>query len=145
VDLDDATATYRITDLPVRDFPTLVDALSGASFQPAIASFQLQWHLLDVTDRTRTKVRDATQDFAGKFWSSTSSGAATLEWSATLDGFTFTSDAAATSHSYVAVLGHERNGVFFRGREDEDEDDDEDEDEHEDDDEDEDEEGHDRS
>ena len=145
VDLDDATATYRITDLPVRHFGTLRDALSGAPFQPAVASFQLQWHLLDVTDRTRTKVRDATQDFAGKFWSSTSSGAATLEWSATSGGFTFTSDAAATSHSYVAVLGHERNGVFFRGREDEDEDDDEDEDEHEDDDEDEDEEGHDRS
>jgi hypothetical protein len=76
---------------------------------------------MDTTDWKRTKVRDSTQDFAGEFWSSAASGAATLEWSATSDGFTFTSDAAATSHSYATVLGHERNGVFFRRRKDEDE------------------------
>lgn len=80
---------------------------------PATASFHVQWQMLSVTGKKQIKVRDATQGFAGKFWQSTATGAATLEWSGTEAGFTFVSNPAATSTSYYAIFGHERNGAFF--------------------------------
>jgi hypothetical protein len=76
-------------------------------------SFSLQWQMTAAPDVTQLKLRDATQGYAGEFWQSESAGAATLEWSASEAGFSFVSDPAATSSSYFAELGHERNGVFF--------------------------------
>jgi hypothetical protein len=38
---------------------------------------------------------------------------ATIEWSSQQAGFSFQSDPASTSVSEYAILGHERNGVFF--------------------------------
>jgi hypothetical protein len=69
--------------------------------------------MLNATDRKRQQVRDATGGFAGDFWVSSTSGATTLQWSASEPGFSFVSDPAATSSSYFAALGRERNGAFF--------------------------------
>jgi hypothetical protein len=38
---------------------------------------------------------------------------ATIEWSATEEGFAFESDPAETSTNVFSLIGHERNGVFF--------------------------------
>ena len=38
---------------------------------------------------------------------------ATITWSASENGFTFTSNAASTSTSLFGETGHERNGIFF--------------------------------
>jgi len=37
------------------------------------------------------------------------------EWSSQQTGFSFQSDPASTSVSLYAIIGHERNGVFFKG------------------------------
>lgn len=69
--------------------------------------------MMSAPDVTQFKVRDPAQGYAGQFWQSESAGAATLEWSASEAGFSFVSDPAATSSSYFAALGRERNGLFF--------------------------------
>jgi hypothetical protein len=37
-----------------------------------------------------------------------------ISWSAREAGFSFQSDAASTTHTNVALVGRERNGVFYR-------------------------------
>src|SRR5438270_4325723 len=108
VNFGKASALYHDDDLSLLDFGTLINALENAPSVPATASFRLQWNMLAVSDKKRTRVRDAGKGFAGDFWESESSGAAELEWSATESGFSFVSDPASTSSSYYAELGHER-------------------------------------
>jgi hypothetical protein len=114
VDLTQASARFQETNLAVEDYGTLATAIfAGGPSVPATVSFDLHWQMLAAPDVTHFKVRDAAQGFAGEFWESETAGAATLAWSASEAGFAFASDPAATSSSYFAELGHERNGVFF--------------------------------
>jgi hypothetical protein len=119
-DLGHGMASYHVTDLALRDFGTLANAFFNAPSTPATVSFDLQWQMLTVTNRKQTKVRDVAQGYAGDFWEVASSpqghealGAVTLKWSGTASDFRFVSNSAASSESYFAALGHERNGVFF--------------------------------
>jgi hypothetical protein len=54
-------------------------------------------------------VRDAAHGFAGEFVETD----ARIAWSAGEAGLRFVSDPASTSTTIFALLGHERNGVFF--------------------------------
>jgi hypothetical protein len=98
----------------VWDYGKLENAfLSEAPPVPARVSFSLHWNIQAAPDVTQLTIRDPAQGYAGEFWQSEAAGAATLEWSGSEAGFRFVSDPAATSSSYFAELGHERNGVFF--------------------------------
>jgi hypothetical protein len=95
----------------------LNDALHGPS-TPATVSFTIQW---GGTITARHNVKDASNGFAGEYAYTT----ATMVWSANEPSrpntklqpwggpATYVSDPARTSTSDVAVVGHERNGVFF--------------------------------
>jgi hypothetical protein len=119
VHLGDGTASLRLTDFKVFDDHNFQNSIKGdgAKPVPATVSFDVRWS--GVT--RRVKVRDQKNGYAGKFVENT----ATVEWSAKETGFAFTSDPAKTSKSVFAVIGHERNGVFF-DKDDEDDDDDDD-------------------
>ena len=59
----------------------------------------------------RTTVRDPDVGFAGRYVLNQ----ATMTWSATSDdGFSFVSDPSPTTSAF-SMVGHERNGRFFRG------------------------------
>jgi hypothetical protein len=105
VDLEDATASMNLSDLEIRDFFTLTNALQGGKSVHADASFHVRWS--GVTNRV--KLRDATNQFTGNYIEDT----ATINWSAQEAGFKFVSDPANTSTTVFAEIGHERNGVFF--------------------------------
>ena len=93
----------HIADLPIGDFGNVVNALTGgAPIAAAMVSFDANWSGVD----ERVKIRNESTDFAGEFIHNS----ATLAWSASQPGFTFTSDPA---DSHFAEIGHERNGVFF--------------------------------
>jgi hypothetical protein len=112
------TASYHISNLAVKDYGQLANAIFGGSSVPATVSFALAWNMIPVAGKQRTKVRNVAQGFAGDFWEvdgDAAAGAATLAWSAQEQqtAFSFISDPANTSTSYYADLGHERNGAFF--------------------------------
>ena len=105
IDLDGGVATLQVNHLTVADYTTVPKSLARGSSTPATVSFTVRW----TGQRTRQPVRDAANGFTGEFVRNT----ATIEWTASTNGFTFTSDPAATSKSLVSLLGKERNGVFF--------------------------------
>jgi hypothetical protein len=107
VDLDQATATMRVTDADVEDYHTLKNALMEGQSDPASVSFVIRWQGVNA----RVDVRDFQLGFAGRFIEDS----ATVEWTASVPstGFSFVSDPAATSKTTFAEIGSERNGVFF--------------------------------
>jgi hypothetical protein len=119
VHLGQGTASLRLTNYKLFDDHNLQNSVEGAPYTlepvPATVSFDIRWS--GVT--RRVKVRDKKNGFAGQFVET----GATIEWSSKETGFTFQSDAAKTSKSVYAVIGHERNGVFFPDDDDDDDDD----------------------
>jgi len=101
-------ASYRLTNVALADYTKLANAFfppPGFTPVPATASFDLSWSGV----KRRINVRDAVNGFAGEYVENT----ATIAWSVTEAGFSFTSDDASTSQSIAAFIGHEHNGVFF--------------------------------
>jgi hypothetical protein len=105
VDLDRARAEMAVDHLDVADYFTFANALADGPSAPALASFELRWR--GVVDRVT--VRDPVNRFAGRYILD----AAAVRWSARERGFRYTSDPASTSTSEFALIGQERNGVFF--------------------------------
>ena len=107
MDLEAETASLRVSNLSVPDFHDVVRALRQ---QPPVAiatlSFNIQWS--GVVRRLR--IENETDGFAGSYIEDR----ATAEWSAQQEGFQFASDPGSTSTNVFAVIGSERNGVFFR-------------------------------
>jgi hypothetical protein len=95
----------------IKDFHDILNSLAPPP--PPIApidsvvSFDVEWQ----AKSGLTQIRDATNQFVGRFADSS----ATISWSASQrsTGFEFTSDAASTSTTVSGVIGHERNGKFF--------------------------------
>jgi hypothetical protein len=92
-------------DLAVPDYHDFVNSLLGAGSVPAVVSFDVRWH--DIQSRRNRNEPDF--GFAGEFVVT----GASIEWSARQTGFSFQSDPASTSSTVYAIVGHERNGVFF--------------------------------
>ncbi len=105
MDLDGATARMHLENYAIPDFFDLKHGLTGGPSVPATVSFETRWS--GVTKRGLRSNEDLR--FAGDFVL----GSATTAWSAREDGFAFESDAAETSHSLGAVIGRERNGMFY--------------------------------
>lgn len=106
VDLEDATASMKLSDFELRDFFTIVNSLERGKSIQADASFHVRWSGV----KKRVKTRDVTNRFVGNYIEDT----ATIAWSAHENGFKFVSDPADTSTSLFAEIGQERNGVFFK-------------------------------
>ncbi len=102
-------AEMQVSNLALEDYFTLGNAFKDGPSVPATVSFDVVW-TGDVT--RRVNVNDAANGFAGEF----AETPATITWSASENGFTFTSNAASTSTSVFAEVGHERNGIFFPHR-----------------------------
>jgi hypothetical protein len=107
LDLDRGKARMRASDLHVRDFFNIPNALLHLQKPvsvPATVSFDIRW-LGPATHRTRvTKPRGSS----GQVFHSP----VTMRWSATNgSGFSFKSNPSPTT-SFFGQLGHIRNGVF---------------------------------
>jgi hypothetical protein len=100
------TAELYVHDLALRDYVNIPNALAQGAFVPVTASLDVTWSG-PVT--RNVNVRDAANGFAGEF----NENQATVAFSASEAGFTFTSAPANTSTSVFAEVGHERNGIFF--------------------------------
>ena len=98
-------ASFTARDLPMPDYGDFVNSILPGSSVPATVSFDIRWHDIDERDNRK----NTGDDFAGEFVTTK----ATAEWSSRQEGFEFQSDPAATSVSEHAIVGHERNGVFF--------------------------------
>jgi hypothetical protein len=92
-------------ELAMPDYGDFVNSIFPGISVPAVVSFEVRWH--DILERHNRK--EPEYDFAGQFVVTSSS----VEWSSRQAGFTFRSDPASTSVNLYAIVGHERNGVFF--------------------------------
>jgi hypothetical protein len=105
VDLAAATAFMTATDLAVPDSHDVINALLHGPAQPGVVSYDVRW-------RGRSKeytVRDAANGYSGGFIE----GEMRIAWSGEAGGYRFVSDPADTSESLFAIIGHERNGIYF--------------------------------
>jgi hypothetical protein len=103
VDLATGSAAMVLKDLPVRDFFTIPASFSGGRSVPATASLELHWS----RPRRRYKLSNRKQTFSGDFVE----GRATMTWTAQSGGYTFVADTVTVND--FAVLGYERNGIFY--------------------------------
>lgn len=100
-------ASIKVADLDLEDYGNIVNALMDGPSVPAMASYHIRWHGVNRVD----EVSDPVNHFQGRFIENS----ATIEWSASEEGFTFVSDPADTTTTEFALIGRERNGVFFHG------------------------------
>ena len=116
IDLDNATASWRLADVAVMDAHDLANALTNGKGLtnppippiapvPATVSFAVQWSGVV----SRAKVTNPASHFTGEFIET----GATIKWSASQDGFDFESEDPNPARNFYSVIGHERNGVFF--------------------------------
>ena len=103
VNLGKGSASLHVADLDVEDYGNVINALQDGPSVEASVSLDVSWGGVD----ERVKIRNRDTGFAGEFIHNT----ATLNWSASESGFSFTSDPL---DSGFAEIGHERNGIFFR-------------------------------
>ena len=103
-------ARYAVSDMAMPDFfniPNAIFRFQDPVSVPSIVSFDITWSG-PITDRM--DVNDPTEGFDGMFVLNQ----ATMTWSAeSQDGFRFVSDPSPTTSAF-AMLGKERNGVFFQ-------------------------------
>ena len=110
VDFADGEARYRMSEIRMRDYGTLANALFGRGVGvpgpsvPSTVSWDLRWH--GVTGRGTTT--DSTIPFRLDYTTTN----AHLDWSMTSGDRSFTSDRNGQT-TVVAFIGQERNGSFF--------------------------------
>ena len=107
VDLEDGKARMRATNLRVRDFFNIPNALlrfQKPASVPATVSFDIRW----MGPLTHPSAVTSPPGSTGRVFKSP----ATIKWSATsAPGFSFKSDPSGT-RSVFGQLGHVRNGIF---------------------------------
>jgi hypothetical protein len=104
-DLATGTAAYKATNVSCRDSGYVVNGIIQGPWQPATVSWDMRWS----GPTGHSKVRDSTN----RFDLDALETKCTIDWSA--DGpneFSFKAD-PASSNSVYALVGRERNGVFF--------------------------------
>jgi hypothetical protein len=106
VALESAQASMELQDFMTSEWGNILPNLRNENAVPATVSFSVRWQ----NEIQRLTLRDPQNGFEGEFVETQ----AFVQWTASQKGFTFVSDPLNTSTSSFAVLGHERNGVFFR-------------------------------
>lgn len=104
--LEDGRAEFALEHLATMDHHDFLNSLQRGPSIPATASFNVKWRGV----KRRFQVRDAANGFGGTFVET----GATIEWVSSDEHVFFVSDPADTSTTVAAVLGRERNGVFFQ-------------------------------
>ena len=110
VDLGAGEARYRMSEVRMRDYSTLANALFGGgvgipgSSVPSTVSWDLRWH--GVTGSGTTTNADVP--FRLNYETTT----AHLDWSMTSGDRSFRSNPSGQT-TVVAFIGEERNGTFF--------------------------------
>jgi hypothetical protein len=107
VNLGAGRASLNVADRDVEDYGTIVNALLDGPSVPANVSFRIEWS----GENRVADLIDPVNRFTGRYIENS----ATIEWSAREEGFTFVSDPAETTTTEFALIGRERNGVFFHG------------------------------
>lgn len=105
--LGEGAASMSVANLPEKDAHTLLNALTGGPTVPSTVSFDMTW----TGQQPLMEFTDPVHGFTGSFMFSK----VTVAWSAQQAGFSFVSDPADTTSTVAAVMGRERNGVFFSG------------------------------
>ena len=108
VDPGAGTATFAMTDLPIGDYDHVAVGAVNGPYVPAKVSFTLTWS--PGTQPKQLQAHDTTNGFGGDF----TQGIANISWSASQEGFTYTSTPGETAKTEIAYVGTERNGRFFR-------------------------------
>lgn len=98
-------ASLVAENMAVPDYGDFISSIFPGVSVPATVSFEVRWSGIE----SRANRREPDYGFAGEFVVTGSS----IEWSAQQAGFSFQSDPASTSTSLYAIVGHERNGVYF--------------------------------
>ena len=99
-------AELHVHDLHIRDYSNFPNAAALGPYVDATVSFDVVW---GGPASPAVRVRDEANGFAGDF----RENQATVVFSATEAGLTFTTDPVSTQTSVFAEVGHERNGIFF--------------------------------
>ncbi len=98
-------ARLAAQNMAIPDFHDFVNSLYPATSVPAVVSFDVRW--FDI--QSRRNANEPDYGYAGEFVVTKAS----IEWSSHQDGFSFQSDPASASITDYAIVGTERNGVFF--------------------------------
>jgi hypothetical protein len=98
------TASVIVSNHDIDDYGNVVNALTGGAEVSASVSFAINWSGV----QQRLNLSNPDLGFAGEYVHT----AASLVWSATESGSSFTANPLAAD---FAEIGHERNGVFFTG------------------------------
>lgn len=105
VNLDAGTASLRVSDLSLRDFFSISNALNNGSSVGATVSYEFHWS--GVT--SQSQVRNEAQGFRGLFLTT----GVTAQWTGSnTNGFQYASSDSGQTVNF-AQIGHEHNGVFF--------------------------------
>jgi len=120
VDPGAGIASLRMSNVPVMDAHDIANALTGGhgftnppippiAPVPATVSFDIEWGggVLE-----RAIVVNEDEDFTGQYVRT----GATISWSSNQSGFQFVSEPPNPARNVYSVVGHERNGFFFHGR-----------------------------
>ncbi len=96
-----------VSDLDLRDFHSVPNALMRGSSDPATVSFEVEWK--------RVKKRGTLRDTANQFSLEFVETDVTVEWSAEKSNFSFESEPNSVQPGATpfSIVGRERNGVFF--------------------------------
>jgi hypothetical protein len=99
-----------LNEFALEDYFNVANALTdGSEVDAVIESLNIRWG--------RPGKRVITNDGTNGFSLNAIENNATMEWSAhNANGFRFVSDPAKTSITEFAEVGHQRNGVFFSGK-----------------------------
>jgi hypothetical protein len=107
IDVNPGKGSARLAarDVAIPDYGDFVNSLLPGPSEPAVVSFDVRWF----DPQSRRNAKEDAEGFAGEFVVTKAS----IEWSSHQAGFRFQSDPASASIPIYALVGNERNGVFF--------------------------------
>jgi hypothetical protein len=101
LDLDRATASFRLVDFAMPDFIGEGQGLRELSI-PALVSMEIIWQ----GNGTTLSISDPSNEFDGSYQECE----ATIEWSASTEGFSYRSE--VVTETRFAQIGRERTGIY---------------------------------
>ena len=111
VNLGKGYATMVAENLPVLDYGDIINALFGGGPAPVPATVSFLVEFSGINQRVKIRNTDPVYGgFEGQFIYNT----ARMEWSATVGDLSIVSDPLGASSGPFALIGHERNGIFFK-------------------------------